>query len=147
MYNVITGFAFGVPMPVQPMKTIAAVALSQAPLTIPQARVWLQRCCRLWWLLRGAVGVVVVVVLAAVVVSCSCSRAAVAHGQEGGACREGCASPQGVEPTRLLPSPGPLTPAPAPAPAPLLQIMAAGIFVSACVMAMGALRAFWLASR
>ncbi|PSC71766.1 molybdate transporter 2 isoform A [Micractinium conductrix] len=62
MYNVITGFAFGVPMPVQPMKTIAAVALSQAPLTIP-------------------------------------------------------------------------------------QIMAAGIFVSACVMAMGALRAFWLASR
>jgi hypothetical protein len=37
-YNVATGLAFGIPMPVQPMKTIAAVALSQAPLTVPQVR-------------------------------------------------------------------------------------------------------------
>lgn len=35
-YNVITGVAFGIPMPVQPMKTIAAVALSGDPLTVPQ---------------------------------------------------------------------------------------------------------------
>jgi hypothetical protein len=35
-YNIITGIAFGIPMPVQPMKTIAAVALSETPLTIPQ---------------------------------------------------------------------------------------------------------------
>ncbi|GAB4819782.1 hypothetical protein N2152v2_006828 [Parachlorella kessleri] len=35
-YNVITGAAFGIPMPVQPMKTIAAVALSGSPLTVPQ---------------------------------------------------------------------------------------------------------------
>jgi hypothetical protein len=36
IYNVCTGLAFGIPMPVQPMKTIAAVALSQAPLSVPQ---------------------------------------------------------------------------------------------------------------
>ena len=36
VYNVTTGFLFDVPMPVQPMKTIAAVALSGNGLTIPQ---------------------------------------------------------------------------------------------------------------
>ncbi|KAL4424675.1 hypothetical protein ABPG77_004482 [Micractinium sp. CCAP 211/92] len=36
LYNILTGLAFGLPMPVQPMKTIAAVALSQAALTVPQ---------------------------------------------------------------------------------------------------------------
>jgi hypothetical protein len=37
MYNVITGFGFDIPMPVQPMKTIAAVALAEpGALTIPQ---------------------------------------------------------------------------------------------------------------
>ncbi|KAJ4787904.1 Molybdate transporter 2 [Rhynchospora pubera] len=36
-YNAITGLLFGIPMPVQPMKSIAAVALSASPhLTIPQ---------------------------------------------------------------------------------------------------------------
>ncbi|KAF9617007.1 hypothetical protein IFM89_033077 [Coptis chinensis] len=37
-YNIITGFLFGVPMPVQPMKSIAAVAISesQTHLTVPQ---------------------------------------------------------------------------------------------------------------
>ncbi|KMZ65727.1 putative Sulfate transporter [Zostera marina] len=37
-YNIVTGFLFGVPMPVQPMKSIAAVAISEstAHLTIPQ---------------------------------------------------------------------------------------------------------------
>ena len=30
IYNIISGFAFGVPMPVQPMKTIAAVAVASA---------------------------------------------------------------------------------------------------------------------
>lgn len=36
-YNIITGLLFGVPMPVQPMKSIAAVAISTSdPLTIPQ---------------------------------------------------------------------------------------------------------------
>ncbi|KAL2631629.1 hypothetical protein R1flu_016315 [Riccia fluitans] len=37
-YNVITGLAFGVPMPVQPMKSIAAVAIAEGPdrLTVPQ---------------------------------------------------------------------------------------------------------------
>lgn len=37
VYNIITGMFFGVPMPVQPMKSIAAVAISEAThLTIPQ---------------------------------------------------------------------------------------------------------------
>lgn len=36
VYNIVTGFLFDVPMPVQPMKTIAAVALSGNGLTIPQ---------------------------------------------------------------------------------------------------------------
>lgn len=37
VYNIITGMLFGVPMPVQPMKSIAAVAISEGKhLTIPQ---------------------------------------------------------------------------------------------------------------
>ncbi|GJN18236.1 hypothetical protein PR202_gb05376 [Eleusine coracana subsp. coracana] len=36
LYNFATGVLFGIPMPVQPMKSIAAVALSSAHLTIPQ---------------------------------------------------------------------------------------------------------------
>ena len=36
VYNVLTGFLFDIPMPVQPMKTIAAVALAGNGLTIPQ---------------------------------------------------------------------------------------------------------------
>ncbi|KAJ4959516.1 hypothetical protein NE237_026627 [Protea cynaroides] len=38
LYNIITGFLFGIPMPVQPMKSIAAVAISesQTHLTVPQ---------------------------------------------------------------------------------------------------------------
>lgn len=36
LYNILTGFLFDIPMPVQPMKTIAAVALSGNGLTIPQ---------------------------------------------------------------------------------------------------------------
>ncbi|XP_043699612.1 molybdate transporter 2-like [Telopea speciosissima] len=38
LYNIITGFLFGIPMPVQPMKAIAAVAISesQTHLTVPQ---------------------------------------------------------------------------------------------------------------
>lgn len=36
VYNVLTGFMFDIPMPVQPMKTIAAVALSGNGLSIPQ---------------------------------------------------------------------------------------------------------------
>ncbi|KAI5079839.1 hypothetical protein GOP47_0005318 [Adiantum capillus-veneris] len=37
VYNIVTGLLFGVPMPVQPMKTIAAVALTQGEhLSIPQ---------------------------------------------------------------------------------------------------------------
>ncbi|KAF8393286.1 hypothetical protein HHK36_021527 [Tetracentron sinense] len=38
LYNILTGFLFGIPMPVQPMKSIAAVAISesQTHLTIPQ---------------------------------------------------------------------------------------------------------------
>ncbi|KAF5183245.1 Molybdate transporter [Thalictrum thalictroides] len=38
LYNILTGFLFGVPMPVQPMKSIAAVAISESQihLTIPQ---------------------------------------------------------------------------------------------------------------
>lgn len=35
-YNVLTGFLFGIPMAVQPMKTIAAVALSERALTAAQ---------------------------------------------------------------------------------------------------------------
>lgn len=36
-YNIITGAIFGIPMPVQPMKSIAAVAVSELPhLTLPQ---------------------------------------------------------------------------------------------------------------
>lgn len=37
LYNIATGLLFGLPMPVQPMKSIAAVAISETPpLTIPQ---------------------------------------------------------------------------------------------------------------
>ncbi|RDX58235.1 Molybdate transporter 2, partial [Mucuna pruriens] len=37
LYNIATGLLFGVPMPVQPMKSIASVAISTTPpLTIPQ---------------------------------------------------------------------------------------------------------------
>ncbi|RLN21794.1 molybdate transporter 2 [Panicum miliaceum] len=36
LYNFTTGLLFGIPMPVQPMKSIAAVALSSAHLTVPQ---------------------------------------------------------------------------------------------------------------
>ncbi|OVA01005.1 sulfate transporter [Macleaya cordata] len=38
LYNILTGLLFGIPMPVQPMKSIAAVAISesQTHLTIPQ---------------------------------------------------------------------------------------------------------------
>lgn len=37
LYNAVTGALFGVPMPVQPMKSIAAVAISEQPhLTVPQ---------------------------------------------------------------------------------------------------------------
>ncbi|KAL5988352.1 CCR4-NOT core ubiquitin-protein ligase subunit mot2 [Asimina triloba] len=36
LYNILTGFLFGIPMPVQPMKSIAAVAISEAHLTVPQ---------------------------------------------------------------------------------------------------------------
>jgi hypothetical protein len=36
VYNLITALCFDVPMPVQPMKTIAAVALSDASVTVPQ---------------------------------------------------------------------------------------------------------------
>ncbi|KAK3026111.1 hypothetical protein RJ639_040783 [Escallonia herrerae] len=37
LYNAATGLLFGVPMPVQPMKSIAAVAISESPLlTLPQ---------------------------------------------------------------------------------------------------------------
>ncbi|XP_045830144.1 molybdate transporter 2 [Trifolium pratense] len=37
LYNMLTGFFFGLPMPVQPMKSIAAVAISESPpLTIAQ---------------------------------------------------------------------------------------------------------------
>jgi hypothetical protein len=37
IYNFITGALFGVPMPVQPMKSIAAVAITEGdPLTVPQ---------------------------------------------------------------------------------------------------------------
>lgn len=40
-YNIVTGFLFGIPMPVQPMKSIAAVAISEftTHLTIPQIMV------------------------------------------------------------------------------------------------------------
>ncbi|KAI3463366.1 hypothetical protein Pfo_020029 [Paulownia fortunei] len=37
LYNIATGFLFGIPMPVQPMKSIAAVAVSETPhLTVSQ---------------------------------------------------------------------------------------------------------------
>eukprot|EP01026_Neomeris_dumetosa_P025897 TRINITY_DN2122_c0_g1_i3.p1 TRINITY_DN2122_c0_g1~~TRINITY_DN2122_c0_g1_i3.p1 ORF type:complete len:460 (-),score=46.15 TRINITY_DN2122_c0_g1_i3:256-1635(-) len=36
IYNIITGLQFDIPMPVQPMKTIAAVALSENGLTVTQ---------------------------------------------------------------------------------------------------------------
>ncbi|KAL5729471.1 CCR4-NOT core ubiquitin-protein ligase subunit mot2 [Ranunculus cassubicifolius] len=38
LYNILTGFLFGIPMPVQPMKSIAAVAISESDthLTVPQ---------------------------------------------------------------------------------------------------------------
>ncbi|KAD2806178.1 hypothetical protein E3N88_39555 [Mikania micrantha] len=32
LYNIVTGLLFGIPMPVQPMKSIASVAISEAPL-------------------------------------------------------------------------------------------------------------------
>ncbi len=61
LYNILTGLAFGLPMPVQPMKTIAAVALSQAALTVPQARLrgrnraprWVVPICKLCEQLRA----------------------------------------------------------------------------------------------
>eukprot|EP00897_Mesotaenium_endlicherianum_P003831 jgi/Mesen1/3476/ME000195S02625 len=43
LYNILTGALFGVPMPVQPQKSIAAVAISEDPLSIPQimaAGIW-----------------------------------------------------------------------------------------------------------
>ncbi|XP_047337274.1 molybdate transporter 2 [Impatiens glandulifera] len=37
IYNIVTGILFGIPMPVQPMKSIAAVAISESPhLTVSQ---------------------------------------------------------------------------------------------------------------
>ncbi|XP_034695159.1 molybdate transporter 2 [Vitis riparia] len=36
LYNISTGFLFGIPMPVQPMKSIAAVAISDPLLSLPQ---------------------------------------------------------------------------------------------------------------
>ncbi|KAJ9697165.1 hypothetical protein PVL29_009090 [Vitis rotundifolia] len=36
LYNISTGFLFGTPMPVQPMKSIAAVAISNPFLSLPQ---------------------------------------------------------------------------------------------------------------
>ncbi|XP_009392281.2 molybdate transporter 1-like [Musa acuminata AAA Group] len=36
VYNIITGFIYGVPMPVQPMKSIAAVAISTASFGVPE---------------------------------------------------------------------------------------------------------------
>ena len=36
LYNIASGLLFGIPMPVQPMKAIAAVAVSQSGLTIPE---------------------------------------------------------------------------------------------------------------
>eukprot|EP01024_Parvocaulis_polyphysoides_P045735 TRINITY_DN4286_c0_g2_i1.p1 TRINITY_DN4286_c0_g2~~TRINITY_DN4286_c0_g2_i1.p1 ORF type:complete len:449 (-),score=53.78 TRINITY_DN4286_c0_g2_i1:595-1941(-) len=36
VYNILTGIQFGIPMPVQPMKTISAVALSESSLTVTQ---------------------------------------------------------------------------------------------------------------
>ncbi|KAI3759657.1 hypothetical protein L6452_07635 [Arctium lappa] len=37
VYNIATGLLFGIPMPVQPMKSIAAVAISESPLlTLPE---------------------------------------------------------------------------------------------------------------
>ncbi|KAJ7538382.1 hypothetical protein O6H91_11G045900 [Diphasiastrum complanatum] len=37
LYNILTGLLFGVPMPVQPMKAIAAAAITEGnPLTVPQ---------------------------------------------------------------------------------------------------------------
>ncbi|KAJ9682844.1 hypothetical protein PVL29_018716 [Vitis rotundifolia] len=36
LYNISTGFLFGIPMPVQPMKSIAVVAISDPLLSLPQ---------------------------------------------------------------------------------------------------------------
>ncbi|CAL9104910.1 unnamed protein product [Musa acuminata var. zebrina] len=36
VYNIITGFIYGVPMPVQPMKSVAAVAISTASFGVPE---------------------------------------------------------------------------------------------------------------
>jgi len=36
LYNISSGLLFGLPMPVQPMKSIAAIAVSENPLTVPQ---------------------------------------------------------------------------------------------------------------
>jgi len=56
IYNVITGLSFDIPMPVQPMKTIAAVALAEpGALTIPQimaAGIFVSSCV----LVLGATG-------------------------------------------------------------------------------------------
>ncbi|GIL77835.1 hypothetical protein Vretimale_6617 [Volvox reticuliferus] len=57
LYNILSGVQFGIPMCVQPMKTIAAVALaaSQPPLTLPQmlmAGVFVSICVLLLGLTR-----------------------------------------------------------------------------------------------
>ncbi|KAI8103657.1 hypothetical protein M9435_004991 [Picochlorum sp. BPE23] len=55
VYNIVTGLMFDIPMPVQPMKTIAAVALSGDGLTIPQimaAGIFVSACV----LVLGAAG-------------------------------------------------------------------------------------------
>ncbi|KAI7736411.1 hypothetical protein M8C21_016084, partial [Ambrosia artemisiifolia] len=50
LYNIITGLLFGIPMPVQPMKSIASVAISEAPLlTLSQI------ASAVWWLVGGGV--------------------------------------------------------------------------------------------
>ena len=36
MYNILSGILFKTPIPVQPMKAIAAVALSEVALTVPE---------------------------------------------------------------------------------------------------------------
>ncbi|KAK9149485.1 hypothetical protein Scep_008242 [Stephania cephalantha] len=36
MYNIVTGAIYGVPMPVQPMKSIAAVAISNSSFNVPE---------------------------------------------------------------------------------------------------------------
>lgn len=36
IYNIVTGLLYGVPMPVQPMKSIAAVAISNQSFGVPE---------------------------------------------------------------------------------------------------------------